>query len=125
LKKDAKRLEEFLHQLPRHWPAAFEFRHQSWFDDEVYQLLRARDAPLVAVDDAAEDGGGAPLVPTASWGYLRLRRTDYDRPALERWAREITSQPWQAAYVFLKHEEGSPTGPAAAQELLQILPSGP
>jgi uncharacterized protein YecE (DUF72 family) len=124
-KKDVTRLEDFLHHLPRHWPAAFEFRHQSWFDDEVYQLLRARDAPLVAVDEAVEDGGGAPLVATASWGYLRLRRTDYDRPALEHWAQQITSQPWQSAYVFLKHEEGSPTGPAAAQELRQILASVP
>jgi uncharacterized protein YecE (DUF72 family) len=124
-KKDAIRLEEFLRHLPRHWLAAFEFRHQSWFDDEVYQILRGRDAPLVAVDEAPEDGAGAPLVATASWGYLRLRRTNYERPALERWAHEITSQPWHRAYVFLKHEEGSPTGPAAARELQQILPSDP
>jgi uncharacterized protein YecE (DUF72 family) len=119
-KKDLDRLGEFLHRLPRNWPAAVEFRHSSWFDDDVYQLLSERDVPLVAVDDVAEDSG-APLIPTATWGYLRLRRTDYDRPALESWAARIVAQRWHTAWVFLKHEEGSPTGPAAARELQQIL----
>jgi uncharacterized protein YecE (DUF72 family) len=119
-KKDAVRLREFLARLPRHWPAALEFRHPSWLDDEVYELLRGRDVPLVAVDDD-ESSPDPTLVHTASWGYLRLRRTDYDGPALSRWARRITEQPWQEAYVFLKHEEGRPTGPGAAQQLQELL----
>jgi uncharacterized protein YecE (DUF72 family) len=124
-KKDASRLEEFLSRLPRHWPVAFEFRHESWFDDEIYQLLSRRDAPLVAVDVAGTEAGGAPLVATASWGYLRLRRTDYDAKALKDWALRIASQPWYQAWVFLKHEEGSPVGPAAAQKLGELVKNLP
>jgi uncharacterized protein YecE (DUF72 family) len=122
-KKDTGRLKDFLERLPHHWPAAMEFRHVSWFDDEVYHLLRQRDIPLVAVDQDPAEGGGAPLEATAGWGYLRLRRTDYDEPALSGWAERIVQQPWQDAYVFLKHEEGSPTGPAAASALRRLLPS--
>jgi uncharacterized protein YecE (DUF72 family) len=121
LKKDLNRLQKFLGRLPRRWPAAMEFRHPTWFDDEVYQLLRGRDVALVAVDEDDAEGAGSPLVPTASWGYLRLRRSSYDVSTLEQWGKRIRGQPWSEAYVFLKHEEGSPTGPAAAQELKQIL----
>jgi uncharacterized protein YecE (DUF72 family) len=122
--KDFARLREFLARLPRRWPAAFEFRHPTWLDDEVYQLLRDQNAALVAVDEDEGEGGGSPLVVTADWGYLRLRRSSYDPAALEGWAASIAQQPWDAAYVFLKHEEGSPTGPAAAEALQQILKQG-
>ena len=98
-----------------------EFRHASWFTDEVYDLLRARDVALVAVDADEAEGGASPLVPTASWGYLRLRRSAYDHTALESWSTTIRQSPWSEAYVFLKHEEGSPTGPAAAGEMGEIL----
>jgi uncharacterized protein YecE (DUF72 family) len=122
-KKDVTRLQEFLSRLPRHWPAAVEFRHQSWFDEEVYELLRSRDVALVAVDEDESDGPGAPLISTATWGYLRLRRPQYDSSQLEDWAARISGQQWNEAFVFLKHEEGSPTGPAAAEELQAILRS--
>jgi uncharacterized protein YecE (DUF72 family) len=120
-KKDAGRLQDFLTRLPRHWRAAVEFRHASWFDDEVYALLQSRDVPLVAVDEDESEGTGAPLVATASWGYLRLRRTGYAAQGLRDWQARISSQSWNEAYVFLKHEEGSPTGPGAAEELQGIL----
>ena len=120
-KKDVDRLRNFLAALPRRWAAAIEFRHPSWFVDEVYDLLRARDVPLVAVDEDETEGQGSPLVPTASWGYLRLRRSAYDRTALEGWVTRIRGNPWSEAYVFLKHEDGSPTGPAAASEMGEIL----
>ena len=115
LRKDIDRLRDFLARVPRTWRAALEFRHKSWFDDEVYDALRSHDVALVAVD---EDEGETPLVPTASWGYLRLRRTDYQDEELELWAERIRSQPWQEAFAFLKHDEESPTGPAAAMMLL-------
>lgn len=118
---DLSRLRDFLERLPKHWPAALEFRHPSWFVDEVYQLLRSRDIPLVTVDEDLEAGSGAPLVPTASWGYLRLRRGNYSTADLMSWADRIETQGWTAVYLFLKHEEESPTGPAAAQELDAIL----
>ncbi len=121
LKKDIERLRSFLGMLPRHWTAAVEFRHASWFVDEVYDLLRTRDVALVAVDQDETEGTGSPLVPTASWGYIRLRRGSYDEVALESWATRLRESPWTNAYVFLKHEDGSPKGPAAATELERIL----
>jgi uncharacterized protein YecE (DUF72 family) len=120
-KKDMDRLGEFLAALPRRWPAAMEFRHPSWFDDEVYDAMMARGVALVAVDENEDEGTGSPLVPTATWGYLRLRRVSYDEAMLRTWAERILDQSWSDAYVFLKHEDGSPTGPAAARQLSRIL----
>jgi uncharacterized protein YecE (DUF72 family) len=120
-KKDALRLRDFLARLPKRWTAALEFRHASWFDDEVYDLLRSHDVALVAVDEDEAEGPGAPLVPTESWGYFRLRRSNYDRAALEAWAGRIQRREWTDAYVFLKHEDGSPRGPGAAEELRSVL----
>lgn len=117
--RDLARLESFLSRLPRRWRAAFEFRDPSWFVEEVYQLLRARNAALVVVDE--EERADAPIVATADWGYVRLRRRDYDQPALERWGARVSGQPWQEAYLFLKHEEGSPAGPLAALALQRLL----
>lgn len=120
-KKDTDRLGTFLAMLPRHWVAALEFRHPSWFAEEVYDLLRGRDVALVAVDEDEAEGTGSPLVPTASWGYLRLRRVNYEVPRLEEWATRIKAMEWKEAYVFLKHEDGSPAGPAAAAQMGEIL----
>jgi uncharacterized protein YecE (DUF72 family) len=120
-KKDIERLRKFLDLLPRRWTAAVEFRHASWFVDEVYDLLRTRDVALVAVDQDESEGTGSPLVPTASWGYIRLRRTDYAEERLNQWASRIQETQWTDAYVFLKHEDGSPAGPAAAAAMAGIL----
>ena len=120
-RKDIDRLRQFLDKLPRRWRAAVEFRHPTWFEDEVYDALRSRDVALVAVDEDETEGKGSPLVPTASWGYIRLRRSAYDEATLGNWASRIRSNPWGDAYVFLKHEDGSPTGPAAAAQMSQIL----
>lgn len=120
-KKNTDRLESFLSLLPRRWQAAIEFRHASWFDDEVYELLRSRSVALVAVDEDEAEGKGSPLVPTASWGYVRLRRFEYGTAALEQWAARIKGQHWDEAYVFLKHEDGSPKGPASAGEMSRLV----
>jgi uncharacterized protein YecE (DUF72 family) len=119
--KDLSRLEAFLTALPRRWIAAIEFRHPSWFADDVCELLRSRDIALVTVDEDGAQGTEAPLISTASWGYLRLRRSAYDLPALRTWAERIRQQNWTDAYVFLKHEEGSPVGPASAEALSQLI----
>jgi uncharacterized protein YecE (DUF72 family) len=110
LKKDVGRLRAFLELLPAGRPVAFEFRHETWLDDEVYAALRARNAALVAVDKDEAAAEGAPVVATADWGYLRLRRRAYDDAALAGWKGRIGSQPWREAYVFFKHEEGAPLG---------------
>lgn len=124
-KKDLERLRGFLGMLPRRWPTAIEFRHPSWFDEEVYDALRLRDVALVAVDQDEGEGNGSPLVPTASWGYIRLRRAAYDLAALGNWVSLIRGNQWSEAYVFLKHEDGSPTGPAAAAQMGHILAHSP
>jgi uncharacterized protein YecE (DUF72 family) len=123
--QDIERLRGFMSLLPRHWRAAIEFRHPSWFVAEVYDLLAQRDVALVAVDEQEGEGAGAPLVPTASWGYLRLRRTAYEDAALAAWASRIREKPWSEAYVFLKHEDGSPAGPDAAARMGAIMEAGP
>ena len=117
LRMDLDRLRAFLALVPRTWRAALEFRHQSWFTDEVYDALRAHDVALVAVD---EDEGAGPLVATAGWGYLRLRRTIYREDQLREWRDRIAGQPWGEAFVFLKHDEEGGTGPEAAT-VLQAL----
>ncbi|HEY2805607.1 MAG TPA: DUF72 domain-containing protein [Gemmatimonadales bacterium] len=123
MKKDLPRLQDFLTLLPQGWRAAFEFRHQSWFDDDIYSLLRQHDAALVAAEtDPEETPLDVPFVPTASWGYMRLRRKAYEPGALLEWAKRITSTAWDDAFVFFKHEDEG-TGPRLAAEFLRILKS--
>jgi len=98
-----------------------EFRHPSWFVEEVYEALRGRDVALVAVDEDEAEGPGSLLIPTATWGYARLRRSAYDEAALTTWCTRLRANSWNEAYVFLKHEDGSPTGPAAAAQMIDLL----
>lgn len=117
LKKDVARLDAFLALLPPPHRAAFEFRHPSWFDDEVFALLRAHRAALCIAE--AEGDLEVPCVATADWGYLRLRRTDYGEAELRVWVARLRQQDWQDAFVFFKHEEAG-RGPQLAQRLLEL-----
>ena len=119
LKKDMGRLRDFLALVPRTWRAALEFRHASWFDDEVYDALRSHDIALVTAEE--DDEPSTPLVATAAWGYLRLRRTAYADDELNGWLERIKAQPWQEAFVFLKHDEEGGTGPEAALTLRGMI----
>jgi uncharacterized protein YecE (DUF72 family) len=118
LKKDLPRLADFLGALPAGGRAAFEFRHESWFADDVYDALRKHDVSLCVAE--AEDLA-TPLVATASWGYLRLRREDYADKDMPVWAERISGQPWKEAFVYLKHEDAG-RGPALARLLIDALP---
>jgi uncharacterized protein YecE (DUF72 family) len=117
LKKDVPRLEAFLAAVPDPIRPAFEFRHASWHDDDVYDALRARDAALVIAQTEEEE---TPLVATAGWGYLRLRKVEYADGEVEAWAERVTAQPWDDAFVFFKHEDEG-TGPALARRFLDAL----
>lgn len=117
LKKDLPRLRDFLTLLPSHRRAAFEFRHQSWFDDEVFALLRDHQVALCIAE--AEDDLEVPFVSTALWGYLRLRRPDYGKAELKAWAKRVQEQDWQDAFVFFKHEDEG-KGPALAKQFLEL-----
>jgi uncharacterized protein YecE (DUF72 family) len=115
LKKDLPRLEAFLTVLPEGARAAFEFRHASWFEDDVFEVLRARRAALCIAED---EELATPLVATTDWGYLRLRRQDYDAAAVAAWAEKLRAQAWTEAYVFFKHEDAG-SGPKLAAEFLR------
>ncbi len=116
LRKDVDRLSGFLATLPDDVRVAMEFRHASWLDDEVYGLLRDRNVALclTEVDEAAKC---TPFEATADWGYLRLRKADYDDAALRDWAHRINAGTWQDAYLFFKHEDGA-HGPDFAKRFL-------
>lgn len=83
--------------------AAFEFRHPSWFLDETYRLLMKFGCALCV--SSREDFPDPRVVATSRFGYLRLRRDDYDRPALVVWREKIEAQGWEEAFVFFRHEE--------------------
>lgn len=119
LKKDAGRLQAFLAMLPEGFRAAFEFRSTSWFDDEVYDLLRARNVAL-AVADTGDEETDPPLVPTADYGYARLRREAYPDDLLEEWARRLSEPEWSDVHVFFKHEDEA-TGPRLAERFRGLL----
>jgi uncharacterized protein YecE (DUF72 family) len=125
-RKDVPRLEAFLALLGSVAPtarAAFEFRHPSWFDDDVYSALRAGGAALCIAE--GEDLA-TPLEATAPWGYLRLRRQDYDDAAIGQWAdrlRELAGR-WDTAYFFFKHEDEG-RGPALARRLRELMAQAP
>lgn len=116
-KKDTALLADFLGTLPEGARAAFEFRHVSWFDDETWGTLRAAGAVLCIAED---EKLATPPEATADWGYLRLRRQDYEAAAIAAWAERIAARRWTEAYVFFKHEE-SGAGPRLAAMLRDRL----
>jgi uncharacterized protein YecE (DUF72 family) len=118
-RKDLPRLRDFLALLPRGGRAAFEFRHASWHDDEVLAALADAGAALCIADDEERS---TPPSATAPFGYLRLRRSDYDDAALGRWADTVRAQRWDAAFVFFKHEDEA-RGPAYALRFRELLAS--
>src|SRR6187551_3254219 len=117
LKKDLAVLRDFLACLPPGRRAALEFRHPSWFSDDVYSALSESNVALVG-GDLEEAEKSPPLVATADFGYLRLRRMDYDPARIAEWGERIAAQPWQAAYAYLKHEV---LGPLFAEALRATL----
>lgn len=119
LKKDLPRLAAFLELLPAGSRCAFEFRHTSWFEEDLFETLRSRGAALCIAED---EDLATPLEATASWGYLRLRRQDYGEKELQEWAERIRRQRWSDTYVFFKHEEEG-TGAHLAAQLAGILES--
>lgn len=119
-RKDAPKLRAFLNTLPRNRQVAFEFRHMSWCDEEIYSILRERDIPLCLSDTDESGDADALVAPTASWGYMRLRRTQYSEDDLSAWADRVKRQQWKEAYVFFKHEDEA-KGPAFASIFLHKL----
>jgi uncharacterized protein YecE (DUF72 family) len=118
MKKNLPRLTEFLGLLPEGHNAAFEFRNESWFADDVYQALKDAGAALCLSE--REDNAPPPLVETAPWGYVRLRLETYSDGDLEQWARKLAATGWRETFVYFMHE---PTAPAYAQTLMRFASS--
>ena len=121
LKRDLERLDTFLALLPPGVRAAFEFRHDSWLDEAVYDRLRARNLALCLADDGKRT---TPTVATADYGYLRLRDEGYAPDDLDAWAARIGSLSWQDAFVYFKHEDEARGPELAAAFATRFTPPG-
>ena len=119
LKLDLSRLDAFLAELPPGARAAMEFRHESWWCDEVYERLAARNVALCIADS---DTRHTPVVATADYGYLRLRDEGYGPDDIARWADVVTAhqERWRDTFVYFKHEDEG-KGPEFAAQLVERL----
>jgi uncharacterized protein YecE (DUF72 family) len=117
LRKNLETLKSFLSILPADQAVAFEFRHASWFDDEVFACLREHNCALCTAE--MDETESSTLVATANWGYIRLRRSEYSRADLLNWKERVLSQQWDHAYIFFKHEDEG-IGPKLAAEFLEL-----
>ena len=118
LKCDPALLAGFLALLPRALRSTFEFRHESWFNDEVFGLLRSHGAALCI---AESEKLAVPEVHTAGFSYYRLRKPEYapaERRALAEKFRKLRDQ-GSDVFVYFKHEE-TPEGALYAEEMLRV-----
>ena len=122
-RKDLARLGDLLTQFPTDVRAACEFRHVSWWSDDVYDLLRSTNTALCIADT---EEGTTPLVSTANFGYIRLRDEGYDEAGLRDWMTKVQAlgSGWTDAFVFFKHEAKG-MGPKLAREFLRVAQHTP
>jgi uncharacterized protein YecE (DUF72 family) len=121
-RKDRPLLEDFLALIFGDMACAFEFRSPSWLDDEILDLLRKKGSSLCIAD--SDENPAHEIIPTAPWGYLRLRRSDYTDADLAQWMERIVSQKWERAFVFFKHEDEAPArGPEMAIRFQELIDS--
>jgi len=117
LKADSALLKDFLATLPRTVPAAFEFRHESWFSDTTWDLLKSASAALCVAETETRT---TPDVVTGSFAYYRFRKPTYtgeERAAMvDRIQQHIAEE--RNAFAYFKHEE-TPEGALYAVELLR------
>jgi uncharacterized protein YecE (DUF72 family) len=114
-KCDVVRLRDFLARLPPWMRAAFEFRHESWFSEDVYATLRKGGAVLCVAED---EKLATPEVVTADFHYLRLRKERYSRKAVAERVRRLTLS--GDVFVYFKHDE-TPVGALRAEALLRAV----
>ena len=119
LKKDLALFDAFLSDLPPKAVAAFEFRHPSWLDDDVYGRLAARNLALCVADS---EKLSTPVKITADYAYFRLRDEGYSPDDIKRWADRIAADTAQCrdTFVYFKHEDAG-KGPEFGKLLMQHL----
>lgn len=112
-RKNVERLDVFLKHIAGRVKVAFEFRNETWLDNEVYDCLRTHSAALAVTDrdDLPETG----LVHTANWGYVRLSRDNYSHEQLRVWLEGIRSQKWVETYVIFVHKDDGMSPKLAAK----------
>ncbi len=118
-KRDDARLTDFVDRLPNPGRSAFEFRHPSWFDPAVYAILGERNCALCL---AETDEERPPVIATADWTYLRLRKSAYADAELEAWAAVVGDSSWKEVWTFFKHEDAG-VGPQLAERFLALTAS--
>ena len=116
-KKDIELLEAFLQTFAKQAKLAFEFRHQSWFDNELFALLRKYNAAFGVVEKEEGEAGVTPREVTGSFVYMRLRKGEYSEEEMRDWARWIGAQT-VPVYCYMKHDERAPV---LAKRLLKAL----
>lgn len=116
-KKDIGRLRSFTSSLPAEIRGAFEFRNESWFDDEVFQCLNEKNHALCISD--TDENPAEEIIYIADWIYFRFRRTNYDPKMMSSWGKKIFSKKLNDAYIFFKHEDEG-KGPEFAKKFLEI-----
>jgi len=118
LKIDTDRLKTFIELIPNDLKAAFEFRHQTWLTDEIYQILNSKNCALVITE--TDEAPEAKFTETADWTYLRLRRTQYSNNELTDRMEKIKQSNWKDSFVFFKHEDEG-TGPGLAKQFMNLV----
>lgn len=116
-RKNVERLDTFLEKWPRELPAALEFRHVSWFDEEVMDVLRRRGAAICVSDDGKM--ALPEVLATTDWLYLRLRGEAYDTSDLAQWLARADETGAHHGFAFFKHEDAG-AGPKLATAFLEL-----
>ena len=116
-RKDLGTLEDFLNTFSSQARFSFEFRHSSWFCDDLYQLLRKHNCALAVVEKEEGEGADAPREVTAPFVYMRLRKGEYSDAELDDWAEWIRRQTVDV-FCYLKHDDEAPL---LAKRLLKAL----
>ncbi|HXT39973.1 MAG TPA: DUF72 domain-containing protein [Candidatus Angelobacter sp.] len=117
--RDIPVLADFMEALPHGVRVAFEFRHSSWHDDEVFALFKSKNAALCIADS---ERMATPIVLTADFGYFRLRDEGYRDADIACWAEKIAQnrKGLRDVFVYFKHEEKG-VGAEFAKQLMGLL----
>jgi uncharacterized protein YecE (DUF72 family) len=117
---NAPALEDFLPLIPGNRACAFDFRSSTWLEGGIPDLLRDKGCSWCIED--TDENPAKEIISTATWGYLRLRRSDYTDAGLSQWVERILAQEWERAFVFFKHEDEA-KGPELAKRFQELIDS--
>ena len=117
---NAPALEDFLPLIPGNRACAFDFRSSTWLEGGIPDLLRNKGYSWCNED--TDENPAKEIISTATWGYLRLRRSDYTDAGLSQWVERILAQKWERAFVFFKHEDEA-KGPELEMRFQELIDS--